>query len=506
MRSTVPISLLLAACLSVAPPAALAADVWIETASPHFLVVSNAGEKRARDVAWQLEQIRGAIEKGWAWARVQLNRPIVVIAVKDEASMKAIAPRYWEKGSTIHPSSVMVSGPDRHYIALRTDLQAEDRDGVNPYNSAYWSYAALTLESAFNHGLPLWLTIGLSAVLSNTIVRETQIQFGRPLPWHVAEAQRTGAFLRINELLAVTRESPEYTQELRRPGYEAQCWGLMHYLLFGIEDDQARSAGLNKLAKALLDGTPSASALEQAFGNLDALDSAYRGHLKRRIFKYSRLQVDTAVLAKDFPSRTMTPAESAAIRAGFFAVTSRPDDARREIAEAKRTDASLAAPYDIEGELLEFDRNSDGARPLYAKAVELNSSNFYSYYRLAALTNQAGADAQAMATMQTLLTKATALNDGYAPAFAFKASVLLQLNRAGEALGFALRSVTLDPGVSTSWLGLGRVYDRLKQAGDARIAGQRAKDLAHTDSERQAADAFLEALSRRSGMRSAGIR
>lgn len=274
----------------------------------------------------------------------------------------------------------------------------------------------------------------------------------------------------------------------------------MHYLLFGLEDDQARSAGLNKLAKALMDGTPSATALERAFGNLDALDTAYRGHLKQRIFKYSRLQVDTALISKDFPVRTMTPAESAVTRAGFFAVTARPADARREIAEAKRADTSLASAYDIEGELLDLERDSDGARPLYAKAVELNSSNFYSDHRLAALINQAGADAQAMATMQTLLTKATALNDSYAPAFAFKASVLLQLNRAGEALGFALRAVTLDPGVSTSWLVVGRVYDRLKQVGDARIAGQRAKDLAHTDSERQAADAFLEALGRRSGI------
>jgi hypothetical protein len=103
-----------------------------------------------------------------------------------------------------------------------------------------------------------------------------------------------------------------------------------------------------------------------------------------------------------------------------------------------------------------------------------------------------------MATMQTLLTKSTTLNDAYAPAFAFKASVLLGLNRAGESLGFALQSVKLDPAVSASWLVLGRIYDRLKQAGDARIAGQRAKDLARTDTERSAADAFLEALGRHS--------
>lgn len=498
MRTTSTTGLLVLLCLAIAPALASGADAWTETASPHFLVISNAGERRSRDVAWQLEQIRGAIEKGWPWARVRLNRPVVVIAVKDEASMKALAPQYWEKSNSIRPSSVFVSGPDRHYIALRADVQAEDKDGINPYNSAYWSYSALTLESSFSHGLPLWLTLGLSAVLSNTIVRETEIQFGRPLPWHLQEVQGVGTFLRLADLVAVTRESPEYTQEFRRSRYEAQCWGLMHYLLFGMEDERARSVGVTQLTKALLEGTPSTTALEQAFGSLDALDSAYRNHLKQKIFKYSRLQVDTAVISKGFPIRTLPPAESAAVRAGFMASMGRQDDARREIADAQRADPALAASYDVEGQLRDREQNAEGARAAFAKAVELNSTNFYSYYRLAALTNRAAVDAEMMATMQTLLTKSTTLNDAYAPAFAFKASVLLGLNRAGESLGFALQSVKLDPAVSASWLVLGRIYDRLKQAGDARIAGQRAKDLARTDTERSAADAFLEALGRHS--------
>jgi hypothetical protein len=63
------------------------------------------------------------------------------------------------------------------------------------------------------------------------------------------------------------------------------------------------------------------------------------------------------------------------------------------------------------------------------------------------------------------------------------------------------QSVTLDSGASSSWLLLGRIDDRLQQAGDAHTAGQRAKALAQTDQERRAADAFLGALARRSGPR-----
>jgi hypothetical protein len=72
------------------------ADNWIEIASPNFTVISNAGDGAARNVAWQFEQIRAAITEGWQWARADLDRPFLVIAVKDESSMRAMAPEYWE--------------------------------------------------------------------------------------------------------------------------------------------------------------------------------------------------------------------------------------------------------------------------------------------------------------------------------------------------------------------------------------------------------------------------
>ena len=478
---------------------ASAAEQWTEVRSPHFVVVSDAGDKRARDVAWQLEQIRGAIEKAWPWAGVRLNRPLVAIAVKDERSMRAIAPKYWEKGSDIHPSSVFTSGPDRHYIALRADVQAEDRDGVNPYNQAYWAYAALALESSFNHGLPLWLTTGLGAVLSNTIVRQTEIQFGRPLPWYVRELQQANGHLRLRELIAINRDSAAYTHEPGRARYVAQCWALMHYLLFGIPDDNARAQGDTQLTKLLLDGTPSASALEQSFGNLDALDTAYRGYVEHGLFKYSRLQVDTAVLSKDFPTRTMAPAEAAVVRAGFFVSTERPEEARREAAEARSADATLAASYEIEGELRDRERDGEGARAAYAKAAELHSSNFYTYYRLAVLASRPNADAATLAAIQQWLTKALALNDGYGPACAFLATVLIHVDKREESIALAQRAVMLEPGSFSHRMVLARIFDRVKRIEDARRAAQSAKEFARTDAERTAVGAFLDGLARRPG-------
>ena len=71
-----------------------AADQWIEVKSPHFTVISNAGQSAARNLAWQMEQIRSAVHAIWPWAKLDLDRPFVVLGARDEQSMRALAPRY----------------------------------------------------------------------------------------------------------------------------------------------------------------------------------------------------------------------------------------------------------------------------------------------------------------------------------------------------------------------------------------------------------------------------
>ena len=48
--------LLSAFCCLLLEPALIAADTWIEVKSPHFTVISNAGEGSTRRLVWQLEQ------------------------------------------------------------------------------------------------------------------------------------------------------------------------------------------------------------------------------------------------------------------------------------------------------------------------------------------------------------------------------------------------------------------------------------------------------------------
>src|SRR5262245_21818166 len=125
---------------------AQAAEQWIEVTSAHFTVISNAGQGAARNLAWQMEQIRSAVGVIWPWAHLDLDRPFVVLGAKDEQSMRALAPRYWEEKGSMHPVSVWVEGADRYYLAVRTDVKGVDYRNLNPYQSSYFSYVTLVLR------------------------------------------------------------------------------------------------------------------------------------------------------------------------------------------------------------------------------------------------------------------------------------------------------------------------------------------------------------------------
>jgi hypothetical protein len=387
------------------PSVAGADDPWIEVKSPNFIVVSNAGDGRARNIAWQFEQIRAAIQIGWPWARVQLDRPVIVVAAKDENSMKLLVPGFWEKSSRdTRPTSVLGTGAAAHYIALRSDVRADDTAGINPYVSSYWSYSALTLNEAFERPLPLWFRNGLAELLSNSIVRDNEIQFGRAIPWNVASLQQDGR-LRLSELVTLESSSPYVVNGTTRARFDAQSWGVMHYMLFGLPDGGTR---VNQLAEILLKGSPSGDAIQKVFGSVDALETAYLNYQKK----------------------PLTTGESAGVLAAVHATFGRPVEARAAIAGAGANRG--VGTYDAEALLLDREGKRDEARSAYAKAVELNSESFYTHYRLATLLWTASPDADLLRRLETLLRRSVALNNRYSPSQAFLADTIARGSTPGR--------------------------------------------------------------------------
>ncbi len=456
------------------------ADTWTEVKSDHFLVVSNAGERKARNIAWQFEQVRGAIQQGFPWAGADLNRPMVIIAAKDEDTMRKLAPEYWEKRGETRPASVSVSGWDSHYIAVRADLQ-EEGQGQNPYRYAYWSYSALIFDENYNYRLPLWLSDGVATLLSNTVVSSKEIQFGVPIPDEV-ETLRTSPLLPLLQLLAVTRETPTYQQSVARERFDAQCWALVQFLMFSQQG--GGSGRLNQLSALLLSGMPSAQAVEQVYGNLDALDQAYRLYVHQSIFRFGRLHVDTDMSTTKFPSRVLAPAEAAAAQAALHVAMNRPVEARALIAQARAADPALAVPDDLEAILLDKEKKADEARAAYAKAAERGSKNFWVYYRLASVSALSAADPASMADLTAKLERSTALNPNFAPAFEYLSNVQARQRQFDRALQAQQKAVALEPNEVGHRINLARLLLVVNRRDDAIKVVNDAMPLARTDQER----------------------
>jgi hypothetical protein len=478
--------------LSQAHRAESADDPWLEMKSAHFQVISNAGERTTRNLTWQLEQIRSVIAALWPWARVDLSRPLGVIAVKDENSMRALAPKYWEDKGDLHPASVSVGGADRPYLAIRADLRSDDLNTLNPHINAYYSFASLVLQASMPRDPPVWLSRGLAGVISNTVVRENLLLLGPAIPWHLQRV-RSGPRLPLSELVTVTRSSPQFTDGNRLVDFDAQCWAFVHFLMFGREG--AERQRLDRLLALITQGTDPAVAVKESLGRVEDFEGPLNVYVNQPLFPYAKAAIDVSVKREAFNVRPLPPAEAAGFRAAFHVAMHRPAEARALIGAARKADANAPTSYVAEGLLLDSEGKRDEARTAYAKAVEQGSTNPQAYLRLAFLESRPDADRDALLQIEKHLTRAVELNDRLAPAYAYLAEVKAALDpKTSGALPLVRRAIALEPAEPGHRLALARVFWRMGSLEDARREAQTALSLSRNDQEREGAQQVIKGI------------
>ena len=472
-------------------PSGAAADSWFEIKSAHFTVWANANDRATRTLVWQLEQIRNVARTLWPWFKVELPKPLVIIAARDEQTMKTLAPQYWEVKGGVRPVSVWVSGADQHYIAIRSDVRAEDNVSVNPHTSAYFSYANLALGNSFEPSLPLWLSRGLAGVLSNTLVRQNDVLIGAAIPWHLEQLRARR--IPLAQMMAVSPNSPELKRSENAQYFDAQCWGFVHYLMFGQEGRHAEN--LNSFVGLLGKGQPPEAAFAAAFGSVPEFDAAFSSYVNRSVFPAVRVKGDAGVDRERFPTRQMSPAEGALARASFHATMGRATDARALLADVVKAEPDLPGPSVVEAMLLERAGNIEGARTAYAKAVELGTANYYALYRSAALSIR-DADRAGLEAIETNLTKCVDVNPSFARAHAMLAEVKADLKRPQLTIvPHMQKGVTLDPTDPWNRISAARVLARFSAFDEARKAAESARRLAADDpSAMNEADRILAML------------
>jgi len=362
----------------------VSAAQWVRVETPNFVVFGEVGEKRTREVAAEFERFREALGRVLAGAATQAPVPTTVVVFDNRRSFEPYRPLY--NGKPIELAGMFSSDRDVNRVALAL----EDRE--QGLRTIFHEYVHLVASNVTN-GLPVWLNEGLAEYYSTFLVTDDgkTATMGTVIAPHMLLLNQE-RLLPLQELLAVTHDSPMYNEGQRRGMVYAESWVLVHFLL----SDPNRSKQLGEYARLTGAGTPAAAAWPQVFGAYDPLADLrrYAQQFSVRGYRYHFTQgIDTI---KGDAIR-LTDAEIEATLGDELLGVGRPQDAEVHLTKA----AAMQPPSSRAKALLGLQRVTDGSfdegRKLLVDAAADRSDWLTQYYVAAGLGAMIQADREGTA-------------------------------------------------------------------------------------------------------------
>jgi hypothetical protein len=204
---------------------------WLEIHSTHYSVITDAGEKRGREVALRFEQMRAVFANLLGKDRLNQSIPLTIFALGNDKSYYQVAPL--DQGQPIDVPGFLLPGEDQDFIVLNLS-EGESWRAVGR------DFALMLLT--YNYPpTQRWFDEGLADYFSSIRVDNRQVEIGGDpdpnFPGDQSNRRRQQSFTKLlatqdwiplPELFAMSSEaSTETKQSLVR----AQSWIVMHYLL-----------------------------------------------------------------------------------------------------------------------------------------------------------------------------------------------------------------------------------------------------------------------------------
>jgi len=484
------LGLLLLAAVSLGLRAA-SKEAWVEVRSAHFVAYSDAGEAEARRALKGFEGIRSVFQGIFPGIRVDPPKPMIILVVEDQASMKRLLPREFEGRDPKSPSGIFASGPDRNYALLRLDV---DQQADQPYFVLFHEYTHSIVHQNFP-ALPTWLDEGLADFYGATEIQSDRVLLGRVPTGRLARL-RQGDALPLETLLQVTQASPHYREGEKTGMFYAQSWAFVHFLLM---DEKARKAGLfQAFLKAHAESTGALAAAREGFGDLASLQTTLNQYARRSSFAFLNLPLAVELTDKDFQSRSLDHAEALVVRAEFLQHTRQPEAAELLLAEASRTaprlpglHTALAQGHLLRGEL-------EQARAAFELALHLGSRDFRVPYQLARLAqDRLGSGPSDSTQILVWLEAVRALRPDFPGLhMALCRQYTWEPRDSARALQAGRAAVELEPQNLALRANLGLACMSLELEKEAMAIGEQLRTMAFTEEERRMAGSYAQDLER----------
>ena len=463
--------------------AAAKPDAWLQVRSPDFIVLTNSSEKEGRRVAYQFETIRAVFRQFFGLPDSAKDPPVIILAVKDENSLKPLLPEYWEKKGLMHPAGIYLGGPEKNYVALRLDVSMKN-EAEEPFEPVYHEYVHFLTRRAISR-TPLWIVEGLAEFYGNTRIEGDKVYVGAPSATNLRTLHETPP-IPLASLFAVDASSPYYHEENKSSIFYAQSWALIHLLI--TRDWREKTHRFGDFIKLLDQGVKAEEAAGKTIGDPARLRDELSQYIDRFTFTSARVKAPPKVDPKEFQAEPSSDAESLTMRADFMAHDRHFQEAQQMLEDVLKSGPPLAAAYESMGFILGQQGKMEEATKWYAQAVGLNSQSYLANYYYAASLIKGRPDDNSAAKAESCFRAAIKIAPDFAPAYSMLAWLMASRHEnLEEAHMLALTATTLEPGNVSYRLNTATVLEFMGRGEDAVRVAEIASGMAKTLEEKSEA-------------------
>jgi tetratricopeptide (TPR) repeat protein len=223
----------------VAPPLTFAKDEpkWIEVHTAHFSVLTDAGDKRGREVALRMEQMRAVFGQLLLKDKLKMPVPITVIAFKSDKQYGLVAPA--KQGMA---GGFYVPGLDRIYIVLNLFEADPWRAVAHPLAHYFLNYNYPPAQGWFDEGLAEYfgsIQIGKQVEIGgdpelapewHEDAFEDDLRREPKTPQSLTQLLSSPVWLSMVDLFSMKHNGSGTREGTHNTLYYAQSWMVVHYL------------------------------------------------------------------------------------------------------------------------------------------------------------------------------------------------------------------------------------------------------------------------------------
>lgn len=247
--------------LLLIPPSFSAEPPWLQINSAHFTVITDAGDKKGREVAFRFEQMRAVFANLLGKSRLHQSVPLTILALDNDKFFYQVAPLH--NGQPIAVPGFFLPGQDQDFIVL--NLSESDS-----WRAVAHDFALMLLTYNYPPVQP-WFDEGFADYFSSIRLDNRQVQIGGDpengasgnQPQKPSELLRSKPWLPLPDLFASKADASAGPDSAL---YLAESWAVLHYLL---HEKKLPDAG-TYFGLALNQHVPVDLAIQQAFGTSSA--------------------------------------------------------------------------------------------------------------------------------------------------------------------------------------------------------------------------------------------